>query len=61
MMNKKVETVLEFDKIKNKLKEYAFSLMAQEKISDISPSSDEKLVKRFQQETSEGVAVLKAE
>ena len=30
------------------------------KISDISPSSDEKLVKRFQQETSEGVGVLKA-
>ncbi|HHV17383.1 MAG TPA: endonuclease MutS2 [Thermoanaerobacterales bacterium] len=59
-MNKKVETVLEYDKIKNILKEYVVSPLAGEKISDMRPYDDEALVKQLQQETSEGVALLRA-
>jgi len=59
-MNKKAESVLEYDKIKNKLMEYAVSLLAREKIASMSPSTDEDLVKTLQRETSEGTALLKA-
>ncbi|MDD4570343.1 MAG: endonuclease MutS2 [Tepidanaerobacteraceae bacterium] len=60
VMNKRVEIVLEYDKIKNKLKEYAVSFLAEEKIYDMSPSTDEDLVKILQRETSEGAALLNA-
>lgn len=59
-MNKKVETVLEYDKIKKILKEYVVSLLAEEKVFDMRPYTDEDLVKKLQRETSEGVALLKA-
>lgn len=59
-MNKKVETVLEYDKIKNILKEYAISPLAEEKVLQMRPFDDIDLVKKLQQETTEGVALLKA-
>jgi DNA mismatch repair protein MutS2 len=59
-MNKKVEVVLEFDKIKKNLSEYAVSPMAAEIILNLEPLSDELLIKKLQQETSEGVALIKA-
>jgi len=58
-MNKKVETVLEFDKIKRILSEYAISAMAKELIFNMEPYSDEFLVNKLQQETAEGVGILK--
>jgi len=36
-MNKKVETVLEYDKIKDILKEYVISPIAEEKILEMRP------------------------
>lgn len=57
-MNNKVETVLEYDKIKSILMEYAVSSLAKEKIARMRPSSDEDLVKTLQRETSEGLALL---
>ncbi len=57
-MNNKVETVLEYDKIKSILMEYAVSSLAKEKIAHMEPSSDEDLVKMLQRETSEGLALL---
>jgi len=59
-MNKKVETVLEYDKIKDILKEYVISPMAEEKILEMRPYDDIDLVRKLQRETSEGVALLKA-
>lgn len=59
-MNNRVETVLEFDKIKKILSEYALSPMAKQLIYDLEPSSDELQVKKLQQETSEGVNILKS-
>ena len=59
-MNNKVESVLEYDKIKNILREYVISTLAEEKILEMRPFDDIDLVKRLQQETSEGVALLKA-
>ncbi|AEE90868.1 MutS2 protein [Tepidanaerobacter acetatoxydans Re1] len=57
-MNNKVETILEYDKIKSILMEYAVSSLAKEKIARMRPSSDEDLVKMLQRETSEGLALL---
>ncbi|HHW04123.1 MAG TPA: endonuclease MutS2 [Thermoanaerobacterales bacterium] len=57
-MNKRAETVLEFDKIKNILSEYAISPMAKQMIHNLEPCSDESLVKKMQQETTEGVNIL---
>lgn len=59
-MNKKVETILEFDKIKRILSEYAISAIAKEETAKLAPYSDEEAVKRLQQETSEGLAVIKS-
>jgi len=59
-MNRKVETVLEYDKIKNILKGYVISPLAEEKVLEMRPLDDLNLVKNLQRETSEGVALLKA-
>lgn len=59
-MNKRVETILEFDKIKKILSEYAKSPMAKQLIFNMEPCSDEFTVKKLQRETSEGVAILKS-
>lgn len=57
-MNKRVEKILEFDKIKDILSNYASSEMTKELIYDLHPYSDESIVKKLQQETSEGVTLL---
>lgn len=59
-MNKRVQTILEFDKIKKILSEYANSAMAKQLIFNMEPFSDEFTVKKLQRETSEGVAALKS-
>ncbi len=59
-MNKKIETVLEYDKIKHILEKYAVSPLAKENIRKIRPIADTDLVKQLQQETSEGTAILRA-
>lgn len=59
-MNKKVQSVLEYDKIKNILKEYVISPLAAEKVLQMRPLDDIDFVKKLQRETSEGVALLKA-
>jgi len=59
-MNRKVEAVLEYNKIKNILKEYVISPVAEEKVLELRPFDDINLVRKLQQETSEGVALLKA-
>lgn len=59
-MNKKVETILEYDKIKKILSEYAISDIAKEEIEKLAPYSDEQVVKRLQEETSEGSAVTRS-
>jgi len=59
-MNRKVETILEYDKIKNLLKEYVISPLAEEKVLQMRPLDNIDLVKNLQRETSEGVSLLKA-
>jgi DNA mismatch repair protein MutS2 len=59
-MNKKAESVLEYDKIKNILMEYAVSLLAREKIASMSPSTDEDLLKHSKGKPAKGTALLKA-
>jgi len=58
-MNKKTQQLLEFDKVKKILSEYALSPMAKERILALEPICDEFLVKVYQQETTEGVSLLK--
>lgn len=60
VLHKRVETILEFDKIKNLLMEKAVSSMARELILSLGPSGDEDQVRRWQQETKEGSAILKS-
>lgn len=59
-MNKKAQRVLEFDKIKNILSEYACSSIAKQLILNMEPCSDEFIIKKLQRETSEGVSILKS-
>lgn len=58
-MNNKVLAKLEFDKVKNILKEYAVSDITRERIDKLEPQKDLPLIRRLQKETSEGVALLK--
>ncbi|MGB9976672.1 endonuclease MutS2 [Thermovenabulum sp.] len=58
-MNNKVLAKLEFDKVKNILKEYAVSDITRERIDKLEPLKDLPLIRRLQKETSEGVALLK--
>ncbi|MGB9839718.1 endonuclease MutS2 [Thermovenabulum sp.] len=59
LLNNKVLAKLEFDKIKNILKEYAVSDITRERIDKLEPLKDLPLIRRLQKETSEGVALLK--
>lgn len=59
-MNVRVETVLEFDKIKKILSEYTLSPMTKELVLKLKPLSDKSMVKKLQKETSEGVNILKS-
>lgn len=57
-LNKRVETLLEFDKIKNILADKTISPMARELVLDLGPSDDEAVVQGLQKETAEGVVLL---
>lgn len=59
-MQNRIEKVLEFDKVKQELSNYAFSEMVRIKILELKPSSDIDVVKRRQRETREGVSILRA-
>ena len=56
----KVELVLEFDKIKKILEQFALSPMARERISKLSPIKDKEHVMQIQRETREGVLLIDA-
>lgn len=58
-MNAKTEEVLELGKVKEILKKYTFSMIAIEKINKLSPTSDIDIVRKLQQETREGINILK--
>lgn len=60
LMNKRAEVVLEFDKIKELLSNYALTEMAKTMILQLKPSSDIDVVKRRLLETSEGVFIVKS-
>ncbi len=58
-MNDKTMRVLEYDKIKNMLKDQAVSVMAKEMISDIKPLNQPETIVNLLKETSEASSVLK--
>lgn len=58
-MEKKLENILEFDKIKQQLGEFAVSTLGEEAIRGLSPESSFAKVKEAQQETEEGAKVLR--
>ncbi len=57
-MNDRVQRLLEFDKIKNRLKELAGSEMGKDLIEQMVPSSAPDRIKGWQQETSEASALI---
>ncbi|MCG0274540.1 MAG: endonuclease MutS2 [Thermosediminibacteraceae bacterium] len=59
-MDERVQKVLEFDKIKLKLSEYAVSDIAKGLLTNLKPVTDEQMIKDMQRETTEGVTILKA-
>ncbi len=58
-MEKKLENILEFDKIKQQLGEFAVSTLGEASIRALSPESSFEKVKEAQQETEEGAKVLR--
>lgn len=58
-MSKKVETILEFDKIKQQLLEFASSALGEEAIRALKPTSDIEKVTLAQRETEEGAKVIR--
>lgn len=60
LMNIKAQQVLEFNKVKEILSEYALSPMAKEMAMELEPTSDEFLVRIYQRETTEGVSLLRS-
>ncbi|MBC1287358.1 endonuclease MutS2 [Listeria booriae] len=58
-MSKKVETILEFDKIKQQLLEFASSALGEEAIRALQPTPAIDKVKLAQQETEEGAKVIR--
>ena len=57
-MKNKVFVSLEFDKIKNILKEYAITYLGIEKVNELLPSSDIEMVRKWQEETSVATSLL---
>lgn len=57
-MNERVQRLLEFDKIKLRLRELAGSEMGKELIDQMAPSSDPSIIKNWQKETSEASAII---
>ncbi len=57
-MNERVQRLLEFDKIKLRLRELAGSEMGRELIDQMIPSSDPSQIRSWQQETSEASGII---
>lgn len=58
-MEKKVEAILEFDKIKKQLTEFASSSLGEQAILDLSPDTDFQVVQKAQLETEEGAKITR--
>ncbi|MFD2681525.1 endonuclease MutS2 [Bacillus seohaeanensis] len=58
-MNRKVQKTLEFDKIKELLKQYAASRLGHSKADGLSPSVNYEEIVRMQEETDEAMTVLR--
>lgn len=59
-MNKKTLKTLEFDTVKSALEVRTASSLGKSYIESLEPASDPKVIKRLQNETEEGIAILKA-
>ncbi|MBC1602647.1 endonuclease MutS2 [Listeria welshimeri] len=58
-MEKKVEAILEFDKIKKQLTEFASSSLGEQAILELAPATDFQLVQKSQLETEEGAKIIR--
>jgi DNA mismatch repair protein MutS2 len=58
-MNERLLHTLEFDKIREQLLSYASSTLGEEKVKQLVPSSSFEEVQRWQDETDEGVTILR--
>ncbi|WP_044893453.1 endonuclease MutS2 [Bacillus alveayuensis] len=58
-MQERVLKILEFDKIKAQLKQYASSSLGKEKVDELVPSTDFLEVQKWQDETDEACTVLR--
>ncbi|HAO6176768.1 TPA: endonuclease MutS2 [Listeria monocytogenes] len=58
-MEKKVEAILEFDKIKKQLTEFASSSLGEQAILELTPATDFQVVQKTQLETEEGAKIIR--
>ncbi|MBC2267175.1 endonuclease MutS2 [Listeria sp. FSL L7-0083] len=58
-MEKKVEAILEFDKIKKQLAEFASSSLGEQAIYELAPATDFQVVQKVQLETEEGAKIIR--
>ncbi|MBC6138724.1 endonuclease MutS2 [Listeria innocua] len=58
-MEKKVEAILEFDKIKKQLAEFASSSLGEQAILELAPATDFQVVQKTQLETEEGAKIIR--
>ncbi|MBC1679780.1 endonuclease MutS2 [Listeria welshimeri] len=58
-MEKKVEAILEFDKIKIQLTEFASSSLGEQAILELAPATDFQVVQKSQLETEEGAKIIR--
>ncbi|EEU7817415.1 endonuclease MutS2 [Listeria monocytogenes] len=58
-MEKKVEAILEFDKIKKQLTEFASSSLGEQAILELEPANDFQVVQKTQLETEEGAKIIR--
>ncbi|EAD7212122.1 endonuclease MutS2 [Listeria monocytogenes] len=58
-MEKKVEAILEFDKIKKQLTEFASSSLGEQAILELEPATDFQVVQKTQLETEEGAKIIR--
>ncbi|MBC1932368.1 endonuclease MutS2 [Listeria seeligeri] len=58
-MDKKVEAILEFDKIKKQLTEFASSSLGEQAILALTPDTDFQVVQKAQLETEEGAKIIR--
>ncbi|ELY0464719.1 endonuclease MutS2 [Listeria innocua] len=58
-MEKKVEAILEFDKIKKQLAEFASFSLGEQAIYELAPATDFQVVQKAQLETEEGAKIIR--